>query len=605
MKNLMGLSIILSLFLSDGAFALNERSALIERRLNGFLSTYLEPHEFLVVVEEIPASKERAVSNSTVTNSLPGTPGLTVENPDSLKYNTYFDLNGQLAGGLGRPPIHVRIILHRSIPNETRSLLRRMIPSIAGLDTKYGDKMEFRTGNIESPARKRYQEGLQAPEPPKQENAIETLLKHKRELIPLGLGLLSAIGILILINGILAILREKQKKNSEDEKQAPGPSAPPMPTFSAQPLPLNNSANSPSTRNPKPGRDELYSRDEAFHGLVEEIRQQAEAHPERIAELIRRWLQSGEVGVRKAATLLQNFSFKIVERIMDQTVPSDLDHLRKYTDLEFDFFSPQNTRVVMEARQELMKIVASANSQQRPRGFEFLAKQETQLLIELFRDEPVRHLVLASAEIPAHRLAEIIANLPPETQSEYFVELCKIRNADAKEINAVQMHFAEKMRSFNQLLLTESQKVESMATLVRSLPFEEQKMAVLQTISREDAKIYAKVRGMITLFDDIRKLPDRALKMLISDEDPVIVARAFSREAPSTQTRVFELLPKSSQEIFSFEIQNPNGVGDHEYRMACSHLVAKIDQMIYEGVISSHDISREAMAPDVSLKRVA
>lgn len=586
------------------ASALSERSQAIERRLNDFLTTYLEPHEFVAVVNE----KEMAPAPALPTeSSMPGAPGLLLGQNGGTKFNSYFDLDGKVRGGKGRPPVQIDIIVHRSISPETRNLIKRMIPSVTGLDQTYGDSVQFKVGSLESPTRKRLSDQGRASE--KDENAIETLFRHKNDLVSLGLGLATALAILIFVSGVLSIIKERQRKDpSPFPAVAERRPAPPSTTTPATDAPeMSSRPDAVKDKRPTlPDRDALYSKDAAFAEMVEELRVQAENHPSRVAELINRWLQSGDIGIRNASILLHNFNFSAVEKIMDKMVASDLDFLRGYVDLEFDLFSAQNVRVIMEARQELMKIVASSGNQQKGRGFEMLSRLESHILIELFRNEDVRSLVVAGNGIPTHRLAEIIASFPPEKQTEYFNEFCALERIDSKEIERTRERLTRSIESFNELVLTEPQKVEAMVQLLHNMPDERSKVRILDSTAKEHPALYLKIRSMITLFEDVSRLPERALKLLLAEEDPVLVARAFSRHDVGGRQRILDLLPKSSQEIFRFETEAPSGVPEGEYDDACSRLVEKLDQLIYEKVIAAHDVRRfDAPETATGLKRVA
>jgi len=590
MKSLIRfVKLTLLLILPLQAWALSSESLYVERRVQDFLSTYLESHEFMVVVneKESPAkAKEASAANSS---SLPGAPGLTIDDQRKLFYQSYFDIDGQAKGKRVRPPISLDVIVHRNVGQETRNLIRKTVPTIAGLSTEYGDTLQFKVGNLDSPARKRVD--------PSTENWLSTLFRNKDEFRSLFFSLILAAGALLLLNGILTMLkeREKSKQSAKDAKSPPTMMA--QPAASAPPAQQSAEAAKAGAKkeqvkigNPLPGREDLYSRDSAFFQMAEEIRDQGDKHPERIAELVNRWLQTGEVGIRNSSTLLHNFSFKIVEKIMDKMVASDLDHLRDYVNMEFDFFSPQNTRVILEARQELMKIVASASNRHRVSGFEMLAKLETHVLVELFRGDPIRNLVVACAEIPSHRIGEVLASFPTKEQSMFFTELCAVQQIESAEILKIQKHIDDKLKSLNSLMFTEDQKVTSIVQLLRNIESEDQKLDILNSIRDQSSKIFNRVRATVNLFEDVVQLPSRALKVLITGEDPVIISQAFSRQPSDYKLKLRELLSKSAQEIFDFESHSQPS--PEEFSRATRRMVERFEGLLFDGVISQHDVRR-------------
>lgn len=576
------------------AWGLSAESFQIERRLNEVISTYLEPTEFLVVVRELESKKVYGADSAMV--NLPGTPGLGTDEKDA-KYRGYFDLDGRLQNAKARPPVQVEVVLNREVSNETKTLLRRVIPAVAGFSKEYGDKVTIKSGNLESPMRQKWESNAQP-----RENWIDSLVKHQKEMSSLVLGLLTALAVLILINGLLGVFRERQKGASlagaKSSEQQPGGAlseskvAPPQ--IQGEKL-AEVSPQSPKMKDRAPlhTRDELYHKDSAFYEMVEEIRAQALQYPERVGEVVKRWIQEGEVGVRNASILLRNFKFATVEKIMAKMVASDLNCLQSYLDLEFDFFSEQNERVMLEARQELMKIVANSGSQYQSKSMDFLGSLETHVLVELFRDEPVRTLVVASMGVPSNRLAEVLKTWPSIKQHEYFVSLVNVDRAESGEIERIQGHLKVKLQSMNQLLLTEDQKTDSIVQLLKNLSEEKQKVQVLESISAQSRSIYERVRSKVTLFQDVIDLPERAVKILTADEDPVIVARAFSRASSDAVERVKNALPKANQEIFDYELANRLQISDEQHASACASLVQKLEHLVFEKIISGYDLKRD------------
>ncbi|HMN69158.1 MAG TPA: hypothetical protein PKC28_11515, partial [Bdellovibrionales bacterium] len=71
-------------------------------------------------------------------------------------------------------------------------------------------------------------------------------------------------------------------------------------------------------------------------------------------------------------------------------------------------------------------------------------------------------------------------------------------------------------------------------------------------------------------------------------------ARAWARSDMQTVNRVKAILPKSSKEIFDYEMATRAQVTDEQHATACATLVQKLEQLVFEKVISGYDLNRDA-----------
>lgn len=571
------------------AFCLSTESYQIENRLYKTLSTYLEPYEFLVIVNELTSNGNSLKGEELF---LPGMPGVSSDE-SKVKFGGYFDLNDQLRGAKARPPVEVSIILHKSVSSETRRLLNRVVPDIAGLDTKYGDRFSVKLGNLESPSRK----PIPLEEKP-QRNWLDTFVQFKGELASLIFGILTAIGFIVLANSGLGIVRERSKKsildtnaNGSSFKEAGNANRDnPSIAFDSKPSLTAENKSEKTTTKESLSRDELYSKDSAFYQMVEEIRAQAEQHPHRMSLLIREWIQDGDVGIRNASILLRNFNFPVVEKIMMKMVASDLDCLKEHMSLEFDFFSKNNEHVILKARQDLMKIVASQTGKVPNESLEFLHSLEAEVLAELLRGENIKAFVIVGLVVPANRMSEVLRHQPMSIQEDYIAKIAELDSSLYLERDSIIKHLLSKMKSMDKIFMSENQRIDSLLQTLRNIKDEKQKIGLLKIIFEKNQHIYEIIRSKIVLFEDIVNLPERSMKILISDEDPVLVAHAFIYSDNVQYDRIRQLLPVTNQEIFAFEFGSKENITTDQNARACSHLVKKLEKLVYEQIVSTQDI---------------
>lgn len=577
----------LGLLSSGSAFAQNGVHSL-EQRISSYLETYLDPYDFMVVVS--PKKDEPKVSSESVDSSLPGLPGM--DGKEDSKYRSYFDVNGKVHASPVRPPVSIQVLFSRRVSNEVIKTFKKSIPMIANVDEDYGDEVKVTTGGLDRPR------SLAAEEKPVvQPHTIEVMVKYKKDLLVFAVVLGAIAVLLLLIHEIMSYWRAiSPAQTSKIPSDLPKNDFKPAGASSQDtPAPFVGGKKALS-------KDQLYSKDSALYGRIQEIVLQAKSHPERIVRLLTNWIQSGEVGIRNAGIFIHNFDMQTTEQVLAKMLASDVNYLKDQIDTDFDPFSDENNRVIMQARQDLMKIVAEFSKSEKQNDFQFINELEQHMLVEVLKDEPPQVLALFSTVVPAHRLAEILKKQSPEHEREFIESLCEMKAVSSTQITETTDRLKKKIAVCKQMPFTEDEKAQTFINLLKNIKSDKHRNLILNEISEKAPDIQKRVRDNTFLFQDVIHLSDRATKILMQELDPAYVARAFSRESAEAKEKVRLVLPKSSLEIFDYELSQQNIFPDHEYDEACMVLIDQLSILVYSKVINSTEIHRKEHSPSSELK---
>ncbi|MEQ1878496.1 MAG: FliG C-terminal domain-containing protein [Bdellovibrionia bacterium] len=562
------------------AFAGTAELNQVESRITSYLETYLNADEFMVIVTPKSSSATPVKEKSQPKSNLPGMPGLASDG--SVDYRTYFDLDGRIHEGGSGSAFTVHVVISKAIDKDRLRIFKKMIPLIARIDKTRGDEIRITSGTLDRS------------EPQNQtRNSIDSIVQHKRELSSLGLGLLAAIAFIIGLHGLFNYLTA-DKQNKKPKHEAVGevkPDGAPAANSEGASKGSASDAGLPTAAPQALSRKHLYSKDSAIFDLIKEIGQEAKNHPDRIARLLTEWIQRGESGIRSAAMLLHNFELKVQEGVLAKMVPSDLDYLQPHVDINFDPFAEQNVLVIFNARQSLMKITAqSLREGDVSHDLAFMAQLEDEVLLEILRNEPSDILALACTQVPAHRVATVAKTLSPEKQTAFFVSLCRLDKIDNSARKEIAARLKRKLESSHLLAFTQTAKINAVANLLNHIPSPTRQEAILEAIKEVSPEVNSGVRDRILLFDDVVHLPDRILKILLLEADPVVVSVAFRESAQNLKDRITFNLPKASAEIFTFEVSELRNHSYDEVEKAKFKMVDLLQKLAAAKVVDFNEI---------------
>ena len=112
------------------------------------------------------------------------------------------------------------------------------------------------------------------------------------------------------------------------------------------------------------------------------------------------------------------------------------------------------------------------------------------------------------------------------------------------------------------------------------------KKAFLSVYESEDPENYPKVRRMVILFDDIIKLNQSDIKLLLSDLNLEMLGSALLKEDPLLIESVLEALPFSSHEVLMQFIElKQELISDQHVQAAQEEVVNRLKKLIASGKI--------------------
>ena len=564
----------------------------IESRVISYLQSILSPDEYMVFVTARPgefSSESTKPELNDRETTLPGVPGLMFS--EKTKKVSYVDIQGNTVGkSESRPPVVVNLVLGTTVPPVTQQLIKRVLPMIAKIDKTKGDSVRVTTGQLKWNEKKN--------DDSKDKSWIENLMKFKQEILIFFLMISAVVLAYAFIKGFATSFQRKESSPQMIPQPVQGPA-----------LPQSSNKEDSSTDSTKPNRaltaQELYSRDEAFMGLTQDIADFAGRYPERISFLLTEWIQQGVIGARNAAVLLHNFNLRTSETILEKLVPTDLDYVKAHFDSKFDKFSEENVKVIYLARIDLMKITSIFSRRTNlTQAMDFLASVEDDVLTEILRVMDAEVVAFACAYVPTHRVTSIIKSMSPETESQFIRALCDLEKLSPEKSKSFTELLVARHREVQMFSFTSTTKAQTLSKIVRNVGSVSDQRRILSVIGDWSEELNSKVREQVVIFDDLLNLPDRIVQSIVAGESPEDVAFAVVKLPLPFQEKIQSFLSSSAQEMFISTISAQHNIRAQDIERAQAQLVFKIEKMIEDKALDMKAFKKKS-EPPAELKVVA
>ena len=546
----------------------------VENRVRNYLGNYLLPSEYSVVVRAKPIDRQRDPASQPSQAYLPGAPGWG-QDTQANETRSYYDEGGNFHGNIDdRPPISVDVIIDSSVEAAKVQLFKKVIPKLAAVNGSKGDDISITTGHLERTAPKE-------PPKPQEPSFIDSLMKYKKELTALGLGLLAALAALILVHGVMTILANKAKGEEKLKDPPHRPFPPDEPKEDLKPKSKGRLGSDNDRQNP-------YSRDASLTKLLAEVIDEAKSNPNKLARLISQWLQENKV--QQSGALLNNFDMPTSEKIAEFLTPAEMDRMRPFMTGQTDPYSEENANVANDARQDLIRISAKIKNESDNQRFAFLNRVDDEMLRELMKGESPKVFAMVSTLVSANRVAVHLKSLSPDEVKEFFDALCNVSSLAPQEWDELAAALKAKMDRWHGAMVTDASKSRVILNLIHQLNDSDSQRKVLEQLELTSPAIGKKLRDSVYFFEDVIGLSESLLKVVFSQVDASDLSVALKGLDEVTVARLMGSMSKTTKEIVAFDLNSSRVFAPGSVMQAREQLVNVLQICILTGVVNPHDV---------------
>lgn len=160
------------------------------------------------------------------------------------------------------------------------------------------------------------------------------------------------------------------------------------------------------------------------------------------------------------------------------------------------------------------------------RPFEFLRHTPAEHIVAFLRGEAPQTTALVIANLHTTLAAQVLSHLPEERQADIALRIARMGETPPGVVREIEDVVRRKLESVVQQEYSTAGGVKSLAEILNftDRPTERN---VLDTLSVEDAELTEEVRRLLFVFEDIAKLDDRSIQLILREADQKDLALAL------------------------------------------------------------------------------
>jgi flagellar motor switch protein FliG len=173
-----------------------------------------------------------------------------------------------------------------------------------------------------------------------------------------------------------------------------------------------------------------------------------------------------------------------------------------------------------------LEIIGRLSSVIEMRPFEFLRRTPAEQLVTFLRNESPQTVALVIANLHTTLASQVLSNLPSAEQAEIAVRIARMGETSPDVVKQVESVMKKKLDSVVQQEYSTAGGIKSLAEILNHTDRSTERN-VLDSLTEADEELAAEVRRLLFVFEDIVKLDDRSIQLVLREADQKDLALAL------------------------------------------------------------------------------
>ena len=173
-----------------------------------------------------------------------------------------------------------------------------------------------------------------------------------------------------------------------------------------------------------------------------------------------------------------------------------------------------------------LEIIGRLSSVIEMRPFEFLRRTPAEQLVTFLRNESPQTVALVIANLHTTLASQVLSNLPGSEQAEIAVRIARMGETSPDVVKQVESVMKKKLDSVVQQEYSTAGGIKSLAEILNHTDRSTERN-VLDSLTEADEELAAEVRRLLFVFEDVVKLDDRSIQLVLREADQKDLALAL------------------------------------------------------------------------------
>ncbi len=200
------------------------------------------------------------------------------------------------------------------------------------------------------------------------------------------------------------------------------------------------------------------------------------------------------------------------------------------------------------------EIIARLSMVIEMRPFEFMRRTQPEQIVNFLRNESPQVVALVIAHLTKHMAAQVLAGLPESDQADIALRIARMSETSPEVVKHVEAVMRQKLENVAQPEYSAAGGVKSLADILNQVDRSTERN-VLDSLSDVDEELGDEVRRLLFVFEDIVKLDDRSIQMILREADQKDLALALRGVHDDVRDRILSNMSERGAQMLREEME--------------------------------------------------
>jgi len=188
------------------------------------------------------------------------------------------------------------------------------------------------------------------------------------------------------------------------------------------------------------------------------------------------------------------------------------------------------------------------------RPFEFLRRTPADHIVTFLRSESPQTIALVVANLHTTLAAQVLSCLPEEQQADIALRIARMGETPPDVVREIENVMRRKLETVVQQEYSAAGGVKSLAEILNHTDRPTERN-VLDTIAEQDSELGEEVRRLLFVFEDIARLDDRSIQLVLREVDQRDLALALRGVEEAVKERLLSNMSERGAQMLREEME--------------------------------------------------
>lgn len=275
------------------------------------------------------------------------------------------------------------------------------------------------------------------------------------------------------------------------------------------------------------------------------------------------------MGPEVAANVLKNLDEPDVEQLTieitnlgkisdeeKQTVLKEFEELSKAREMLLSGGIEYAKEMLIKAfgPEKAMKVIERLVSNLQVKPFEFMKMADPMQIVNFLQSEHPQTIALVLSFLDPLLAAKVLSALPEQIQPEVVKRIALLERASPDVVREIEKNLEKKFSGIGMQTLSQVGGIDTAAEIINNIDRSTEKN-IMEKLGYESPELAEEIRRRLFVFEDLLKLDDRSVQLVLREVDTKDLAVALKGASDELKEKIFNNMSKRASQLLKDEIE--------------------------------------------------